>query len=223
MKNPWEKLPHKSPYILPQDNEVLECINKKKNFVFHVRPEPFLGSVKKAKVILLNLNPGFNDKDPATHARADFARALRKNLRQKQSKYPFYLLNPEFSDSPGYIWWNGKLRELIDQCGRLLVGQNVACIEFFPYHSRKWRNIRTHIPSQEYGVHLVRQAIKDKKLILLMRAKRQWFNCVPELKTYRRLVRLNSVQNVSASRKNVSNKKFDELVKVILNAQKRKS
>lgn len=215
MENPWEKLTNKPPYILLKDQKVLEHIRQDNNFVYDVLPEPFLGSVKKAKAILLNLNPGFDVNDLVSHNRDDFIKALRNNLQHKPLDYPFYLLNPKFSDTPGYMWWNRKLRELIESCGRLLVAKQVACIEFFPYHSRRWLGLRKLIPSQEYGIQLVKQAIKDKKIILIMRAKREWFDCVPELKTYSNLLRLNSAQNVSVSMKNVSDKKFDFLVKAI--------
>ena len=215
MENPWKKLPSQSPYVLSDDRDVLSKINRIENFEFDILPEPFLGSIDTAKVILLNLNPGFDDEDGPTHSREDFIEALQRNLQQVPSECPFYPLDPRFSDTPVYKWWNKKLRELIEKCGRITVSKNVACIEFFPYHSLSKVRMKQTIPSQQYNFYIVRQAMKDNKTILIMRARREWFSCIPELEMYPYLLGLNSSQNVSVSKKNVSDNKFDELVQLI--------
>jgi hypothetical protein len=215
MDNPWIKVSEAAPYVLPEDQEVLERLGRMADFEFDVLPEPFLGCVEKAKLLLLNLNPGFHDEDLPTHARSDFSNALRKNLRQEPTRYPFYLLDPEFSDTPGYAWWNGKLRELVERCGRDQISQNVACIEFFAYHSRRWRGLAKPIPSQSYAVQLVQGAMEEKKLILLMRASRKWFDAVSGLESYPRLLKLKNPQNVSVSNNNVADGKFEELVQEV--------
>ncbi len=218
MENPWKKLSSQSPYVLSDDRDVLSRINRIENFEFDILPEPFLGFIDTAKVILLNLNPGFDEEDRPTHLRKDFVEALQRNIQQVPSECPFYPLDSRFSETPVYRWWNKKLRELIEECGRTTVSKNVACIEFFPYHSPSWRNLKQTIFSQQYNFYIVRQAMKDNKTILIMRARREWFSCIPELETYPHLLRLNSFQNVSVSKKNVSDKKFDGLVQLIMNA-----
>ncbi len=50
-------------------------------------PEPFLGR-PDAPVILLNLNPGFNDEDILAHGRLDFAESARLTLLRAPQAYP---------------------------------------------------------------------------------------------------------------------------------------
>jgi hypothetical protein len=47
-----------------------------------VLPEPFIGKAT-APVVLLSLNPGFDDRNIAEHARADFQLLIRNNYRHK--------------------------------------------------------------------------------------------------------------------------------------------
>ncbi len=218
MENPWKKLPSQSPYVLSDDWEVLSRINRIEYFNFDILPEPFLGIIDTAKVILLNLNPGFDEEDRLAHSRKDFVEALQRNIQQVPSECSFYPLDPRFSETPVYKWWNNKLRELIEECGRTSISKNVASIEFFPYHSPSKRSLKQTIPSQQYNFYIVRQAMKDNKTILIMRARREWFSCIPGLETYPNLLKLNSFRNVSVSKKNVSDKKFDGLVQLIMNS-----
>ena len=44
-------------------------------------PEPFVGAVKTAPVVVLQLNPGFGPKDAASHADPEFRTRLVQNAR----------------------------------------------------------------------------------------------------------------------------------------------
>jgi hypothetical protein len=111
------------------------------------------------------------------------------NLRHKQAKYPFYLLDPDLNFAPGFCWWKQKLGPLmgaLDDPRGEKVSKGVFCVEFFPYHSEtfssRWNtNI---LPSQEYSFRLVQRAIRRNALILIMRSGKIWREHVPELKTY---------------------------------------
>lgn len=191
--------------MLPCDEETVREYNQRHSGEPHrlqlnVLPEPFIGA-KTAPVVLLNLNPGFDDRDPEDHEREDFQALLRVNYEHADSEFPFYSLNPRFENG-GRRWWDKKLKPLIDVCGRRQVSRSLLCIEFFPYHSRRFGNGSFRVPSQQYGLQLVRLAIDRRALIVVMRSKSLWLRQVPELQTYPLICVLNNPQNVIVSPRN---------------------
>ena len=220
--NPWTKLPSGGQYVLEQDRGDIEAFNKKhhgnsdKEIHLELFPEPYLGD-PKAPVVLLNLNPGFDEHDPEAHQNAAFAKQSRRNLRH-QAAYPFYLLDPKLKFAPGYHWWKKKLKPLMDALDDPhgeKVSRGVFCVEFFPYHSKKFSehwNLSV-LPSQAYSFVLVQEAINRKALILIMRSAKRWHKHVPALKTYDRdrWEDASSPQNPTISCKNFP-RLFDKAV-----------
>jgi hypothetical protein len=70
------------------------------------------------------------------------------------------------------------------------------------------------VPSQRYSFELVEQAIERNAIVVLMRSSSLWLPAVPALATYRRLLRVRSVQNPTISESNLS-EGFRELVDAI--------
>ena len=58
------------------------------------------------------------------------------------------------------------------------------CIEYFPYHSEKYKPTTPLISSQHYGFSLARQALESGKMIVVMRRHNLWLAQVPELGSY---------------------------------------
>ena len=171
-------------------------------------------------MLLLNLNPGFDEQDHAWHMRPVFADAIRRNLRHEASAHPFYLLDPALEGAPGYQWWSAKTGPLIRECGRRAVANALLCVELFPYHSRSFGAHKLRLPSQDYSAWLVRQAVARGTLVVVMRAKRYWVDRVPELQAYaeaqpRSVVALNNPQNVTISHRNLPEGVFTTLVNAI--------
>ncbi len=91
MQNPWLKLPRRSPYVLPRDQDAVSILNGRvsaKNngqgrINVNLLPEPFIGNPKTAKVVLLNLNPGVGDGDKQAHRNSVFRGAITRNLRNE--------------------------------------------------------------------------------------------------------------------------------------------
>lgn len=197
--NPWVDLPKRSPFVLPEDKACIENFNLKANDNFRIHleiiPEPYLGNWN-APVVLLALNPGFKDADLTFHANPRFSELSRANLLHKPADYPFYLLDPSIDRTK---WWDRHLRRLIDEVGCEKVANNVLCVEFFPYHSRKFRHTKCRVPSQEHSFELVRQAIERDAVILLLRGRKQWVGEIPELENYRHFYIANTVQNAVVS------------------------
>jgi len=211
VENPWKELPEQSPYILSQESRVISEFRArcKKNHQpqTQILPEPFIGNVD-APIYLLSLNPGYSDKDPHWHSKENFKLAIKSNLLHESSDYPFYFLNPEFKESPGATWWQGKLKQLILDTSLDIVANNIFCVEYFPYHSENYKEIPKSIStgllkSQRYSVYLVRQAIKRNARIIIMRSSKKWFSSVPELKNNNNVYELRNPQNVCVTPNNL--------------------
>ncbi len=92
---------------------------------------------------------------------------------------------------------------MIAECGRARVAKRLICVEFFPYHSKRFGHADLRLPSQQYTFQLVRLAIARSALIILSRGKRLWLGAVPELISYRCLAELRSFRSASLSPKNL--------------------
>lgn len=217
MKNPWIELPESGPFALTNDHlrivEFNQLADEAHKIHLEILPEPFIGN-PAANVLLLNLNPGYNLRDLHFHTNDEhFMQSLRKNLQHEDQEYPFYPLDPRNFDSPASRYWRRRLRPLIEECGLMKVANGVLCVEFFPYHSRKYKRVGSILASQHYSFHLVREAIKRKAAIVLMRAEKRWLKNVPELDGHR-ILRIRSWQNPTVSRKNLPDG-FDALVRLL--------
>ena len=102
---------------------------------------------------------------------------------------------------------------MIEKCGLVKVASRVLCVEFFPYHSKKYKGIGSILPSQHYSFHLVLQAILRKAAIVLMRSERRWLRNVPELNGYP-FLRVRSWQNPTISKRNLPDG-FDDIVRLL--------
>jgi hypothetical protein len=132
--------------------------------------------------------------------------------------FPFYYLNPTF-DNPGQVWWWRKLKPLVEKCGREEVSRCVLCVEYFPYHSSRFDRSKVsghaslNLESQEYGFDLVREALRRKAFIVIMRSERLWLERVPALEGHPWKCTLNSVQNPAISSRNCA--RFREVIAAI--------
>jgi hypothetical protein len=217
MNNPWLDLPKQAPFTLPCDDEVLNSPKYKLDGLrFDAFPEPYSGNINTAKVVCLLLNPGFEEADVTTNFNNPYwVNEIRANLEHK-TESPFLYLSPKVQETGGYRWWTARLKPL-ENAGvtRDELAQGLMMVEFFPYHSVSYKHNKQYIPSQQYQFHLVREAIRLGKTIIIMRAKEKWFTAVPELTDYSYL-ELSSPQNVSISKVNLDNKNgagtFDKIV-----------
>ena len=224
MRNPWLDLPHQAPFVLAQDAAKIVAFNRNATdrTRIHVElfPEPFFGS-PGAPIVLLLLNPGFSDDDPATHADSKFAQLSRTNLEQRTSDYPFYLINPAVS-GPGRQWWDQRLRRILEVVPRKVVAGSVLCVQYFGYHSHGFDHDRLQLSSQQYGFFLVRQAVSRRAIVVLTRSHRPWFEAVPNLAKYSRLFSLRNVRNTAITPGNCPTG-FDEILTVLRDCAREQS
>jgi hypothetical protein len=219
--NPWKLLPEDEPFVLEEDRALVDSFNQraKKDYRIHVnlRPEPFLGR-PDAPVVLLNLNPGWDEKDAEWHTNQVFAELSRANLMHASSPYPFYLLNPKCQSSPGHCWWTKKLRWLVERVGLQTAASRLFCVEYSPYHSKKFGSVPC-LPSQQYGLQLVQAAMKRSAIVVIMRSGKRWLEAVPSLRSYELCFQLSSPQGAFVSPRNCPPGKFEEVVCALLAAE----
>jgi hypothetical protein len=204
MENPWFNLPDASPYVLPSDKLFVDAFNQRyqgndrRSLRLDIKPEPYIGSLE-APILLLYLNPGYTADDVRLHQHPDGKELWWANIHQSLSDFPFYLLDPRIAWAPGAQWWRRKLKILCALAGDRTVSQNILCVEYFAYHSKKDPRFPGIVPSQEFGFHLVDRAIDRGALILIARSGRAWREQVSRLNDYRLAYQARSSQQGAIS------------------------
>lgn len=122
-------------------------------------PQPFMGNLKAAKVVIVLLNPGLGPAEfHAEFEHPAFREVLLQNLQGElaRSEFPFLFLDPTWAWTGGYSWWYSRLRRIIADFEKSLgsrraaqsfVAQNVASLELVPYHSQKEPRRHQQLPS----------------------------------------------------------------------------
>jgi len=209
LKNPWHNLPKKSPYILPEDLELIQHHRHFSNLRLDALPGQIIGGLDTAEVVFLLLNPGFNENDVAVDIK------LPGFIEDNQSNHldpynsPFLYFNKGYELTGGYKWWTRILKPLIQADVPVTTLRNkIMTIEYFPYHSKDWKDL-PRIPSQQFAFDLVHEAI-DRNKIIVIRSPKRWIEAVPELAEYP-YVTFRSQLNVSVSPKNIGEENFNNI------------
>ncbi|MBS0178607.1 MAG: hypothetical protein JSR20_07570 [Nitrospira sp.] len=161
-------------------------------------PQPYIGNLEKARLILLGLNPGCNSGEYYYDRNENFRNALVGNIRLEweQGGFPFIFLNPEFAWHSGFAYWTKHLKGLIETVQRMnrlftytdtlkYVSQRIACIELIPYHSIKSPSLRNlRLQSTDMAIEYLRGVLKarvsqDKCFLLALRQRKQWCSRCP--------------------------------------------
>lgn len=211
--NPWLDLPSEPPYIATVDTDVLLKVGKRADGLrFDVLPDPYLGDMNQAEIVVLPLNPGFEDADLLVNMQRDeYVTQNRLSLKLKSSP-PFYFLNPELMYSGGYRWWMRIFKPLLQQgISANTLAHKMMCIQYLGYHSTTYLHLNTTLPSQLYSFDLVRQAIQLKKIIVMMRSEKLWLEAVPELKNYP-YIKIKNPRNPVLSPANLTQDGFDQIL-----------
>lgn len=233
MENPWKKFMNK----LDNDNLVLEeekliisefNLTAKEEYKIHtnIAPAPFMGNFENAEIVILMLNPGFDEKEEERYFYSKYKNYwINEIQRKKSSKYSLFCLEEEYCQYSDY--WLKKLTPLIDVSSREKVSEKICKIQFFPYHSKKYKkipvkllkkfNFNKFLPSQLYNFKIVRNAMERNAIIIIPRAKKQWFEAINGLSEYSNLYFTNSYQNIILSEKNLGKMTF-EIIKEKLNS-----
>lgn len=212
--NPWLKVAkQKNPPYLAECDQDIKLVDFH-NLSVELLPQPYLGNVQSAKVICLLLNPGCSGTEDNAELNCQrLQKALRENLDSGGSRLVY--LDDEFDWTSGGKWVRRKILNPLSSHGvtRDDLNRNFAIVEYFPYHSKTF-DIRLDEPleSQRYGFNLVRQAIRNDAIILMMRGKELWYKAVPELQEFGNCITPHSSRNAILSEKNLGEKQFARVV-----------
>jgi hypothetical protein len=141
--------------------------------------------------------------------------SLSKNLVHQNVIFPLFFLDERFSESPGFKWWKRVLKpvlSLVDN-NKALLSNKICEIQYIPYHSKRYKSPRSVLSSQLYNFELVKQAIRNEKMVIVMRSEKLWLNSIPELTG--NYIKLNSNQNIVISEKNLRKENFERLVRIL--------
>lgn len=206
LENPWKHLPEQSPFLLQPDLSYIEEFNQRAGddyrIVLDLLPEPFLGN-PDAPIMLLSLNPGFSPADYRLLNNPYGRDISLRNLLHEPLDYPFFLLDPGISWASGAGWWRGRLGAPIRSSSLKAVAQKICCVEFFPYHSKKYKPLGTILESQRYSFSIVEHAVERGALIIAMRSAGLWSKQVPKLIGYDNFHACTNYQRPYVSRGNL--------------------
>lgn len=219
MTNPWNLLSSVSPYVLETEKTIVESFNEevKPQFEHQLQyfPEPFLGDVINAKVILLNLNPGVDILNQQFHKEDRYLIRANKNIRHQPQDFPFFLLDHVLKGLPGHEWWSKKLKRLISETSVEKVAKGIACVELHGYPSERYKHI-SGLASMKYSKYLVEKAMERKAFLIIMRGQKFWQSIVPNLSEYENKSHVINVQNPCITPNNLCNSKHYDQIKSLL-------
>ena len=165
-------------------------------------PAPFWGDLNRARALLFLKNPGFDNTDYYLESQPDFREAHLRGLRSPAEplEFPFLHLDPRFSWSGSFLWWEQRLRPILDALiiedgltyreALHTVATRIAAVQLFPYRSRdssrlRYRSRGSTMPSvvaaQRFLASRARIAAgmqssttAASQLILVMRSHADW-------------------------------------------------
>lgn len=223
MNNPWEQFDYtRADQVHPLDAEVFARFNqrmaKRKNserltLSSTHTPLPYFGS-SDARLIFLAANPGLDPvktvEEETPVRRLFFDQARKHELKDE----PFVFLRKEFEGTPGYSWWESRTRKLRDAMGDEKFRQTAFSAEIHPYKSQNYQTLYEPMPTQQYTFDLVNRLVSGGAWVILMRAKKEWREAVPELTRSSRVIELNSAQSSFMTPNNMPSGMFDKLVRL---------
>lgn len=210
----WQRCPLDGPTLChPEDWTTLHCrqdswdgetlsytefIAKRRSTKFsdtlHLSlvPVPFLGDLRRADVLILLLNPGFNLVDHWLETHSEYTRnRIKANLRQELGgiEFPFMGLDPQFCHHPGFTWWEERLHAIVSHIAREIykgsyidalrdLSTRLAAIELVPYHSQNFNGkgfLLKKLASTSAARKFARAICGDKKkTIIVIRGTKHW-------------------------------------------------
>ncbi len=226
MDNPWKNL--QGQFVLRDDHDTLlrdkRFYQDKYKLQLQLPPVPFLNDPETSRLVILAKNPGYSQTNDDDLVR--FPELVSQNIAALtfKSDCPLFYLDPRFKGSDGYIWWKQVLGDVL-QASRERYGvsqeavvKGIACVQWYPYHSKRFRQPLETLPSQPYSFDLVKKAAtaKREKLFVILwgtRNEHLWRTSVPELP--KDCILLNSQQCPRLSRGNMSQEDFDRIINAV--------
>jgi hypothetical protein len=231
MKNPWIEFVEnldETNLVLKEDKAVIDTFNQSANDTFKVHteimPAPFMGNVQSAPILLLLLNPGYDEKEEIKGYYKKYKPFWKNEIQHIRSipELPLFCLDEKYIEYSDY--WNNKLKPLTLKKNKEKVAKNICKIQFFPYHSQKFKSISkkifvkdgtdNYLKSQKYNFYLVEKAMERNALIIILRSRKMWFEAIPKLEKYENLYFTNSYLNTILSENNLG-ETFPKIINIL--------
>ena len=239
MENVWKSITEENgKYFASSDKIFLDKIedNLKSKLDLSIIPLHFIGDISKAKVLVLNLNPGINKKNLSFYKdNEEYQKKIINNLTFKDPKFfefDYYTennegywsrLSPLFSDKYSEKIAKNKISKDTKDLD-IFFTKNIALVEFFPYHSKKYNNCydmlgkskegkKDYLPSQKFVFELIKERLNnsaDDVIIIISRSRSKWFEAIKELKNYSNCYILSNPQNPSFKKENIMKCQFNK-------------
>ena len=193
-------------------------------------PQPYIGNLKTARLILLSLNPGFSHGEYVYDKNKRFKQVLCSNIKQELGghDFPFIFLNPGLAWHSGFSYWVKHLQGLIQAIREeevagsfyealMFLAQRIACIELYPYHSRKSPSLNyLNLASSQLAINLVHQVLAPRIaskqcVVLALRKAKIWKQKGCSVKIHE----VNSAQAATISKKNSRSSAWSDILRVL--------
>jgi len=224
MRNPWNNLDKKSPFILDIDKQWVEeyeanlqYIAKKKNDEKSVQlllhnhrlrtddvPFPYYGNPDSAKIVVLQANPGYDLRRLERPFANEIVDLDYQNLLHKP-KPPLYSMLPKYREwtykdgGHNICWYWKRTRHIREAVGWERVASGIIYLELFPYRSVRLKYPKRLPPSQEYTFYLLRTLLQRNVWVVMTRMDSNWLENVPELKTYSQVAHIKNRRSIYLS------------------------
>lgn len=242
MENVWESITEENGKFFAEADRIYlnnfmdtdkykEKLNKENKLELGVIPLHYIGDIRNSRILVLSLNPGFDD---------EYNEVYKENVEKIVNNLNF--TNPRFfefdlydENKEGYwkrlkplfeVQYNKALetkRELDEDLDSFFK-RNISLVEFFPYHSRKYddcydklgkskKGKKDYLPSQKFLFELIKERLnnsEDDVIIIISRSRSKWFEAIKELKNYSNCYILSNPQNPSFEPENIMKCQFDK-------------
>ena len=171
-------------FIHPDDVEAMSRLDngkKNKTFVYNKLPKPYRGNLKDPKLVILSLNPGFNERVNRTlfdmlspEFQKEFIKLSKDNLFLEDG-CRIISKDKKVDDVLDNGYWTKQLSDIAKINDNYL--DKIGLIQFIPYASKNYDSwdgedrLGTQDFTKEIIIHLLEET---HALFLVMRAKEQW-------------------------------------------------
>lgn len=175
--------PKDKDIILNHDND--KKVKELNKFVLHKLPKPYRGNLKDPKLVILSLNPGFNDRVNrvlfnmlAPKYQLEFIDLSRKNLLLADG---CRIITNELDDVLDNGYWTRQLSDIAEKNKAYL--DKIGLMQYIPYASKNFESwegadkLETQLFTQKIIHHLLHET---DTLFLIMRSKERWEKLIGE-------------------------------------------
>lgn len=171
-------------FIHPADEKAMsmyDIVKKNNKFVFQKLPKPYRGNLKNPKLVILSLNPGFNERVNRTlfdmlspEFQKEFIKLSKDNLFLEDG-CRIISKDKKVDDVLDNGYWTKQLSDIAKINDNYL--DKIGLIQFIPYASKNYDSwdgedrLGTQDFTKEIIIHLLEET---DALFLVMRAKEQW-------------------------------------------------